>query len=247
MRNNQILAVWGSPASGKTVTSVKLARELSQRRKNTILLFCDPFVPMIPVILPQLSTEEKSLGKLLSDSELTQNKILSNCLILKKNLYLGLLGYKMGDNVFTYADYTKDKAVDLLIQLRHIADFVILDCTSYISADSLSAIALEYADVVLRLSSCNLKGVSYFSSQLPILADGKFHADNHIKVLSNIKPCEPRNEIRECYKGVAYEIPNVLEIEQQYITGGLFDGLVSKEGRKYEESIRVILKEVFGE
>ena len=36
-----MLAVWGSPGSGKTVTAVKIAKMLSARKKNVILLLCD--------------------------------------------------------------------------------------------------------------------------------------------------------------------------------------------------------------
>ena len=36
-----MLAVWGSPGSGKTITAVKIAKMLSARKKNVILLLCD--------------------------------------------------------------------------------------------------------------------------------------------------------------------------------------------------------------
>ena len=36
-----MLAVWGSPGSGKTVTAVKIAKMLSAKKKNVILLLCD--------------------------------------------------------------------------------------------------------------------------------------------------------------------------------------------------------------
>jgi KaiC/GvpD/RAD55 family RecA-like ATPase len=33
-----ILAVWGSPGSGKTITAVKIAKHLADRKKNVVLL-----------------------------------------------------------------------------------------------------------------------------------------------------------------------------------------------------------------
>ena len=36
-----ILAVWGSPGCGKTVTAVKIAKHLAAQKKNTVLLLCD--------------------------------------------------------------------------------------------------------------------------------------------------------------------------------------------------------------
>ena len=43
-----MLAVWGSPGSGKTVTAVKIAKMLSAKKKNVILLLCDMTAPMLP-------------------------------------------------------------------------------------------------------------------------------------------------------------------------------------------------------
>lgn len=40
-RDNQVLAVWGSPSSGKTIMSVKLARYIASQKKNVILVLAD--------------------------------------------------------------------------------------------------------------------------------------------------------------------------------------------------------------
>ena len=45
---NQVLAVWGSPGSGKTTVAVKLAKYLAGKKKNVILLLCDMTAPMLP-------------------------------------------------------------------------------------------------------------------------------------------------------------------------------------------------------
>lgn len=82
MNEKQILAVWGSPSSGKTILSLKLANVLSQRKKDVILLLCDQFVPSIPVVLPFLDADNKSLGNILAASEITQEKILKEGLTL---------------------------------------------------------------------------------------------------------------------------------------------------------------------
>ena len=36
-----VLAVWGSPGSGKTVTAVKLAKALADKKRNVALVLCD--------------------------------------------------------------------------------------------------------------------------------------------------------------------------------------------------------------
>jgi hypothetical protein len=63
----QVLAVWGSPASGKTTVSVRLAKHLADQKKNVALLLCDMTAPMLPCICPPGDLEcERSLGSILA-------------------------------------------------------------------------------------------------------------------------------------------------------------------------------------
>lgn len=238
MYNNQIIAIWGNPSSGKTTTCIKIAKELSLKKKNVVLIFCDTLCPTLMTVLPHVNTENKSLGILLSASEITQESILSNCITLDKNEYISFLGYSQGENIFTYANYSRERVVDFLILLRHLVDYVIVDCSSIFAYDTLSAVTLEMADIVVRLCSSNLKAISYFDSYLPLLADRKFNAESHIKVLSNVKDKEPREQIKEMYRGVKYELRHTEEIENQFLTGELFSVLKSKNSKEYGDSIR---------
>ena len=49
---NQMLAVWGSPGSGKTTVAVKLAARLAMQKRDVALLLCDMNTPMLPCICP---------------------------------------------------------------------------------------------------------------------------------------------------------------------------------------------------
>ena len=49
-KQKQMLAVWGSPGAGKTVTAVKLAAELAKRKKNVVLVFTDLTAPSLPAV-----------------------------------------------------------------------------------------------------------------------------------------------------------------------------------------------------
>lgn len=61
-----VLAVWGSPGSGKTTVAARIAKHLAGKRKNTILLLCDMSAPMLPCICPPRDLENKgSLGERL--------------------------------------------------------------------------------------------------------------------------------------------------------------------------------------
>ena len=58
-----VLAVWGSPGSGKTTVAVRLAKYLADKRRNVILLLCDMTAPMLPCICPAADLECERSGR----------------------------------------------------------------------------------------------------------------------------------------------------------------------------------------
>lgn len=135
MEHGNMLAIVGSPGSGKTTLAVKLATEIAKKKKNVIVVCSDPFVPSVPFLLPMDTEQEVSLGALLTAPSLAQNKILEACVPVPANEYISLLGYRMGENLMSYPKVTRERAVEFLVCLRHLADYVILDCTSVFEAD----------------------------------------------------------------------------------------------------------------
>ena len=64
-----ILAVWGSPGSGKTTWRSSWQKYLADRKKNVVLLLCDMTAPMLPCICPPSALEmQHSLGSILAAS-----------------------------------------------------------------------------------------------------------------------------------------------------------------------------------
>src|SRR5690554_2194337 len=111
----QVLAVWGSPSSGKTTVSVKLAKHLADNKRNVVLLLCDMTAPMLPCICPPSDLEwERSLGSILAATHVTDTLIKQNCITHKKISYLTLIGMLKGENVFTYPPYNAELATELL-------------------------------------------------------------------------------------------------------------------------------------
>ena len=155
-----VLAVWGSPGCGKTVTAVKIAKHLASQKKNVALLLCDMTAPMMPCICPPSELEcDKSLGSIFAAQRISVNLIKHNLTTHKKLSYLTMLGLRKGENEYTYAACTKQQAEELIRGLREIAPYVVIDCSSYIANDILSAVALMEADSVLRLANCDLKSI----------------------------------------------------------------------------------------
>ncbi len=242
-----VLAVWGSPSSGKTVVSVKLAEYLAKKKKNVLLIFADMTAPPLPCVCAASDLEgERSLGSILAAAHVTENLIRKNCMFYRKNDYLSMTGMLKGENVFTYPPYEQEQAAELIGRAREVAPYVIIDCTSTIASDILSAVALMEADTVLRLVNCDLKSISYLSSQLPLLRDNKWDADRQLKVASNVKQQEASSHMEQLLGSVAFQIPHSSEVERQYLEGELLAGLCLKESRAFRKEIEKIAKEVFG-
>ena len=242
-----ILAVWGSPGSGKTTTAIKIAKHLADQKRNTVLVLCDMTAPMLPCICPPSELEcDHSLGSILAAAHVSEPLIKHNLVTLKKHSHLTILGMKKGENEYTYPPYSEVQAKELLDGLREIAPFIVVDCGSYIANDILSAVALMEADSVIRLSNADLKSVSYFSSQLPLLRDGKWDADKQYKVASNVKPWQAGEQIGQALGAVAFTLSYSRELEDQYLAGNLLADLALKDSRPFRREIEKIAKEVFG-
>ena len=243
----QVLAVWGSPGSGKTTLSVRLAKYLAEQKKNVALLLCDMTTPMLPCICPPADLEcERSLGSILAATHVTSTLIKQNCITHKKISYLTIIGMLKGENVFTYPPYSQELAAELIDHLRDIAPYIIIDCGSHIAHDILSAVALMEADTVLRLVNCDLKSISYLSSQLPLLKDQKWDTDKQYKVASNIKTNQAGEHIEQVLGNVTFKLPHSDELENLALSGDLLKDLSLKDSRGFRTEIAKIAKEVFG-
>ena len=102
------------------------------------------------------------------------------------------------------------------------------------------------ADSVLRLTGCDLKSVSYFSSQLPLLKESKWDADKQYKAASNVRPNEASAHMEQVLGNTVFQIPYSREVEEQVLQGNLFKELGLKESRGFRRAIEAVTGEVFG-
>lgn len=241
MQLNKVIAVWGSPNSGKTALSIKLALELTKQKKNVILIHCDHETPVISTVMPFVTTKDQSLGALLSAMQITQESILKVCIPVSGNRNLTVMSYLHGENDRTYAKYSKERIVDLFILIKHLADHIIIDCSSHVSEDLFSRAALELSDQVIRLTSSDLKAISFFDSCLPLLGERKYKVGNQLKILSNVKPEMPRDMVANKFGGIYTELKHSPELERQFYEARLFESLVEKKSKPYVVEVRKLV------
>ena len=229
---SKLIAVWGSPNSGKTTLAVKLALHIYSKCKAMVtVVSADDRSPALPVIFPNKKADEMfSIGVPLSKPEITHYELLKNIVTVKGKSNLGFLGYIDGENRFTYPAYDNFKAESMYKVLKSIADIVIVDCTSDIQ-NTLTVTALKNANAVLRIANPELKSVSFFASQLPLLSDPIYKRDQHIICINSTDNTiyEPVNESVSHFKGADFLFPFSKEIKNQYATGALTENLKDKK------------------
>lgn len=237
---SKIIAIWGSPNSGKTALSVKLARNIYEKTKQVVLVLHTDFTtPVLPVLFPNCKAcDIYSVGAALSKTEITQSEILK-CVVSPKGIDdLGFLGFKDGENKYTYPKFDEIRSVLLIVLMGSLADYIIVDCTSD-SDNILSLVALSQADVVIKLSTPDLKSMSFYSSQVTLYTDQKYRQNEHIQgiqVLDN-DIFLPTEEVKVHFKDVKFELPYCKEIKQQMLDGSMLDKTTSKRYSKVLNAI----------
>lgn len=245
MEQNQIITVMGSPGAGKTTTSIKLALELAGGKKNVVLVFCDPFTPVVPFVVP-CPQEQVSIGELLTAPSLTQKMILDACIPIKDSGYISLLGYRSGESLMAYPQITRERAVDFMVCLRYLADYIIMDCSAIYEADVLSMVAMELSDQFIKLGTSNLRGISYFEPRRMFLSDQRFQPERQLFYLGNVRAGQEWEAVSEQYGGVNGALPYVAGLEVQYDELALFEPLAGKESAAYLEEIRKLSERLSG-
>ena len=231
----KLIAVWGSPASGKTTFSVKLAETLYRSRGkagcSVIVVFTDSVTPSLPVVFPGYKPEDIfSVGSILSKPDITPDDAVAGIVTVKDRMNLGFLGYRLGENKYSFPAYTEEKAKTLFSILCGISDYVIADCMSNPIANHLTASALSLAENTVRLATPDLRCMSYCSSQLSLfMADG-YLRENEIQSM-NVPGAEYTNAAPDMCAALglkAHILPYSPILLEQSLTGNLYEPLKDK-------------------
>lgn len=242
---NQVLAVWGSPGSGKTTLSVKIAKELQSRKQSVAVVLCDDVTPALPVLLPNSKLEHRSLGELLSRSRISQAEILKYSVSYGRNDNISLLGYCIDENPMSYPEYSGITAKSLISALSRLVDKIVIDCSSDLVGNPMTLVALEISDATLRTVNASLKSTIYMRSEQQLLVDSRFRYDRQHVVLNNVLPDQDGNAHAAIIGDAEYILPHCPSLSEQYETGKLTDSLFGREAKNFEPVVKKIVKDVF--
>ena len=236
---SKMIAVCGSPGSGKTTASLKIAQELYYEKKGTILFLSpDINIPAMAYIFPHSKDSDLfSIGKALDKTSIFKEDVMKQIVSVKTMLNFGFLGYKASENKYSYPRPTEDKVLALFRAMKELLTFRGLTAGP---DDLISRMAMTEADSVVQMITPDIKCMGYYSSQADIFNSV---ADRSIKVLCI---CDhdlylPTDEVKTHFKTVDYTLPYSRPLKQQVITGTLSERLAD---RKYREQIAEIAKKV---
>ncbi|MDD4509482.1 MAG: ATP-binding protein, partial [Oscillospiraceae bacterium] len=128
---SKIIAVWGSPGSGKSMFCCILAKMLTQDKKKAIIINADQGTPMLPIWLPeQIIETTASIGQVFMAVEIETALVASHVTVLKNYPFIGLMGYSAGENPLSYPELRYDAVLCTAEMAGKLVDYVILDCSS---------------------------------------------------------------------------------------------------------------------
>ncbi|NLM61335.1 MAG: hypothetical protein GX193_04565, partial [Clostridiales bacterium] len=134
---------------------------------------------------------------------------------------LGVLGYTKGELAMNSLIQRYDTAASLLHTAANICDYVVVDCQTNITQDHLTYTALEMARCKIIVCTPDLKGVSFWMSNVPMLADSKYNMEDSIRVLNKVSSISPVHAIERRIGTIHFAFPVDQLIERSLIEGTL--------------------------
>ena len=218
-----LIAVCGSPSSGKTTAGLKIAQEIYWSAKCPVLFISpDTNTPALSYIFPRTKDSDLfSLGVALDKTTVTSEDILTQTVTVNSMKDFGFLGLKTGENKYSYAKPNEQKVREFFIACGNIAPIVIVDCSSNFD-DLISDIAMRDSNINIQLVSPDLRCMGYYSAYNEMY---NTITDKSIKVINCLDNdiFLPIEEIKAHFNGVDFILPYSRELKQQAITGTLPD------------------------
>lgn len=225
----KLIAFYGSPGSGKTSIALKTAMETYIQTKDEIIAFLSPdmTVPSIALLFPNYAPDEVvSLSDIFDNTAITNESLLKNGVTVKNMKDFFALGFKAGENRYSFPTPTPEKINSLFSALSDVAGYIFVDCTND-EGDEISKKALAVADAVVRIITPDLKGMAWYSSNKN---SDRTEGEDLFNVVSVTEKdlYLPTEEVCTKLHSIAALLPYSRALKQQMLDGRMYERLSDK-------------------
>lgn len=232
---NSLIAVSGAPGAGKSVFSIMLAKALSEYKENILIIFADDFSPPLPYVIKE--PRDGSIGKLLMMSSISSDGVLENLVISEDHKRILMLGFNFGENSLIYPTFKDEDIRDMIIYLKSMFDWIIVDTTSYFLSNVISRQAIRSSDVLINVYDKSAKSLSYMESVGDILEKEKSYNSVLISLTNASKKCQNDGAFDDYVMGNDFVFDWIEEIDDKYQSSDLFKKMTSNKFKNYKETL----------
>lgn len=238
----KLIAFYGSPGSGKTTVALKTAMETYMQTKDEVVAFLSPdmTVPSIALLFPNYAPDEVvSLSEIFDNTAITSELLLKNAVTVKSMKDFFALGFKAGENRFSFPTPTPEKINSLFSALSDVAGYIFVDCTND-ETDEISKKALAMADIAVRVITPDLKGMTWYSSNKN---SDRTEGENLFNVI-NVTEKElylPIEDVCTKLHSVTAVLPYSKALKQQMLDGRMYDRL---NDRAYTKKLQSLVNKI---
>ena len=92
---SKVIAIWGTPNSGKTTFATKLARSIYDEYQATVIVvYTDNETPTLPIIFPNYKKEDLcSVGVALAKTDIDRYEVVKQMVTVKDKQNFCFLGF----------------------------------------------------------------------------------------------------------------------------------------------------------
>ena len=221
-----LIAVTGNGGSGKTIFSFFLAKSITARGKNVILLSTDSLQPGCPLLFPSKKIDtHRSLGRLLSLAVITKGDVFDSAGYIDGDMMM--FSYADGESHLNYPDISAINLQSLFHQLDNIADVVIVDTST--AHNAIDRYALEKNPSQIFLATADSKGDMYRDFYRP---------DGAVQILYNNSKFNPLSDIANAaHPPIKYILPCFKQLECVYNGIDITDVVIPRRYRKIIDKV----------